>query len=206
MIDNKYIPDFSGKRIWMYWPGEKAYLFKENIEKGFMACGLPHDYEVGDLDKIMRTQRGLEVAVKEAYGTLNRIPAGEKLLREFANVMQQGDFVLARCEFDNIIGVGIVTGDYYYEEYRPRFRHCRKVKWIDTNQWPFVDELKRSGKWHRVTLIDRQYRKTAEQIITWICEGTKIDIVSIQRSIKEVAGLLLVAVVMTGLTVSTVQV
>ncbi|MBO4563984.1 MAG: hypothetical protein J5720_00955 [Bacteroidaceae bacterium] len=186
MIDNKYIPDFSGKRIWMYWPGEKAYLFKENIEKGFMACGLPHDYEVGDLDKIMRTQRGLEVAVKEAYGTLNRIPAGEKLLREFANVMQQGDFVLARCEFDNIIGVGIVTGDYYYEEYRPRFRHCRKVKWIDTNQWPFVDELKRSGKWHRVTLIDRQYRKTAEQIITWICEGTKIDIVSIQRSIKEV--------------------
>jgi hypothetical protein len=60
------------------------------------------------------------------------------------------------------------------------------VKWIDTNKWHFVDELKVNGKWHRVTMIDRHYRKIAEQIISWICEGSDIDIERIQQSVKEV--------------------
>ena len=55
-MDNKWIPDFTGKRIWMYWPDEKACQFKENVEKGFMACGLPNDMEVGDLNEIMNTR------------------------------------------------------------------------------------------------------------------------------------------------------
>ena len=184
-MDNKWIPDFTGKRIWMYWPDEKACQFKENVEKGFMACGLPNDMEVGDLNEIMNTRHGLEVALREAYGVGKRVAGGEKLLREFANVMKPGDFVVARCEFDNIIGVGIVNGDYYYDETRPRFRHCRKVKWIDTNKWPFVDELKANGKWHRVTIVDQHYRKIIEQIISWICEGSDIDIKKIQQSEKE---------------------
>lgn len=181
-MNSHFEPEFAGKRIWMYWPGEKAYQFKENVEKGFMACGLPEDREVGDLDVIMNIRGGLDAALKEAYGTCG----DRKLLREFANVMQIGDFILARCEFDNIIGVGIVTGDYYYDESRPRFRHCRKVKWIDTNKWAFVDELKVSGKWHRVTMINQHYRKIAEQIISWICEGSDIDIERIQQSVKKV--------------------
>ena len=195
-MDNKFIPDFSGKRIWMYWPDEYASQFKENVEKGFIACGLPEERmasgllkerEVGDLNEIMRTKGGLEVALKEAYGIGRRIADGKKLMNEFANVMKPGDFVLARCEFDNIIGVGIVISDYYYDETRPRFKHCRKVKWIDTNKWPFVEELKAKGKWHRVTHIDQHYRKIVEQIISWICEGSDLDIIKkIQQSVKEV--------------------
>ncbi|MBQ6751529.1 MAG: hypothetical protein IJR02_12300 [Bacteroidaceae bacterium] len=167
---NIYKPDFTGKRIWMYWPDEKARQFKENVEKGFMACGLPDDKEVGDLNEIMSVRGGFDAALKDAYGAGSRSVSGRKLLREFANVMREGDFVIARKEFDNIVGVGIVTGDYYYDGTRPRFRHCRKVEWIDTHCWPFIDELKCKGKWHRVTLIDQHYRKIAEQIITWICE------------------------------------
>ncbi|MBQ4210341.1 MAG: hypothetical protein II658_04985 [Prevotella sp.] len=179
-------PEFIGKRIWMYWPGEKAYQFKDNVENGFMACGLPEDREVGDLDEIMSVKGGLDVALEEAYGMGRRTVGGKKLLLEFANVMNIGDFVIARCEFDNIIGIGIVTSDYYYDETRPRFRHCRKVKWIDTNKWPFVDELKVGGKWHRVTLIDQHYRKIAEQIISWIYEGEEIELKGIQQSTDEV--------------------
>lgn len=49
-------PDFAGKRIWMYWPGEKAYQFEENVEKGLMACGLPGDRKLGDLDEVMHVR------------------------------------------------------------------------------------------------------------------------------------------------------
>ena len=179
-INNSYKPEFAGKRIWMYWPDEKARQFRENVEKGFMACGLPDGKEVGDLDEIMSVRGGLAAALKNAYGAGSRIASGEKLLREFANVMREGDFIIARKEFDNIVGVGIVTSDYYYDASRPHFRHCRKVKWIDTNCWPFINELKRSGKWHRVTLIDQHYRKIAEQVITKICEKGDFNMEDIQ--------------------------
>ena len=174
MTDNNK-PDFTGKRIWMYWPGEKAVQLHENVEQGFMACGLPKDREVGDLNEIMNVRGGLDAALKEAYGAGRRIADGEKLLREFANLMQIGDFVIARKEFDQIVGIGIITGDYYYDAVRPRFRHCRKVEWIDTKVRSFPAELKHSGKWHRVTLIDLPYRKIAEQIISSACEGKDVQ-------------------------------
>ncbi len=128
-MNEKYQPDFSGKRIWMYWPDANACQFSENVDKGFMACGLPADREVGDLDEIMNVKGGLDEALSSAYGSGSRISDGRKLLLEFANVMNVGDFVLARKNFDNIVGVGIVSGDYYYDDSRPRFRHCRKVNW-----------------------------------------------------------------------------
>ena len=129
-MENFLKHNFDGKRIWMYWPGEKAYQFKENVEKGFMACGLPGDKEVGDLDDILSVRGGLKAALREAYGHA-RIAGGEKLMREFANKMDIGDYVLARSDFDNIVGVGVVSGDYYYDAQRPRFRHCRKVIFIE---------------------------------------------------------------------------
>lgn len=153
------------RRIWMYWPDEMACQFKENIEKGFMACGLPDGREVGDLDVLMNIKGGLDAALKEAYGPGRRIADGRKLLREFANVMQIGDYVLARNDFYAIVGVGIVAGDYYYDSTRPKFRHCRKVNWIDTQIRPFPEGLKQGGKWHRVTNIDMPYLQIAKQII-----------------------------------------
>ncbi len=180
-MDKKWKPDFIGKRIWMYWPDEKACQFKENVEKGFMACGLPDGREVGDLNAVMSVKGGFDTALKMAYGT----NADRKLLREFANVMQTGDFIVARSDFDYIVGVGVVIGDYYYDASRPVFRHCRKVEWIDVKRRAFPDVLKRSGKWHRVTMIDQHYRKITEQIISWICDGSDIDIKKIQQTEKE---------------------
>ena len=159
------------KRIWMYWPDEKAGQFKENVEKGFMACGLPKDREVGDLDECMSVKGGLDAALREAYGPGRRIADGRKLLREFANVMQTGDYIIARKEFSSIVGVGIVTGDYRYDPTRSKFRHCRDVKWIDTQVRPFPEDFKRGGKWHRVTMINMPFRRIAEQIISSINGG-----------------------------------
>ena len=174
MTEKNNIPDFNGRRFWMYWPGENACQFNENIEKGFMACGLNEDREVGDLNEVMRKPGGLEAALKEAYMG-GSIAGGRKLLEEFANMMKVGDFIIARNDFRSIVGLGIVTGDYYFDESRPRFRHCRKVEWIDTETIPFPEEFKSGGKWKRVTLVDQSYRKDAEEIITCMCEHRKYD-------------------------------
>ena len=169
-MTTEFKSDFNGKRIWMYWPGTKACQFKENVEKGFMACGLPDGREVGDLNEIMSVRGGLRAALNEAYD-YGRIADGEKLLRAFANVMKEGDFVIARSNFDYIVGIGVVTGEYYYDESRSDFRHCREVEWISTKRLPFPDKFKKGVKWNRVTNIDIPLRKIAEQLIIAICAG-----------------------------------
>ncbi len=184
-MKNSLIPEFTGKRIWMYWPDAKARQFREDVEKGMMACGLPDGREVGDLNEIMDVRGALDAALNEAYD-YGRTADGRKLLVDFANVMSEGDYIIARSDFDNIVGIGIVAGDYYYDESRRKFRHCRKVDWIETQSWPFPDELKCNGKWHRVTLIDRPFRHVAEQVITWICEGDDDENVS---NIEHVSGI-----------------
>lgn len=158
--------DFEGKRIWMYWPDTKARQFSENAENGFMACELPDGYDIGDINAI--GNRRIAAAVKAEYGYLNG--SSVKLMTTIFSGMNIGDYVIARSDFDNIVGLGIVCGDYYYDESRTNFKHCRHVEWIDTRKWTFPEVLKRNGKWHRITLIDREYRQIAEQIISWICE------------------------------------
>lgn len=167
MIKNECNPEFIGKRIWMYWPDAKACQFAENVENGFMACEPKGGPNIGDLSKI--GMRSLKDEITAEYGYLNS--GAKKLMSEFFSTVKKGDFVIARNEWNALIGIGIVTGDYYYDESRPKFRHCRKVEWIDTNEWRFPDQLKQNGKWHRVTLIDQPYRKIAEEFITAVCQA-----------------------------------
>lgn len=164
-------PDFVGKRIWMYWPDTKARQFVENTEKGFMACGLPDGYDIGDINAI--GNRRIAEAVKAEYGYLNG--SSVKLMTTIYSGMRDGDYIIARSDFDYIVGIGVVNGDYHYDESRPSFKHCRPVEWIDTRRWVFPEALKRSGKWHRITLIDKEYRKVAEQVITRISEEADDD-------------------------------
>ena len=166
-MTTEFKSDFNGKRIWMYWPGTKACQFKENVEKGFMACGLPDEHDIGDISKI--GIRNLVKYINAEYGYTNA--GAMKLMTEFYTTVQKGDFVIARDGFDAIVGIGIVTSDYYYDESRSDFRHCREVEWISTKRLPFPDEFKKGGKWHRVTNIDMPFRKIAEQLIIAICEG-----------------------------------
>lgn len=157
---------FAGKRIWMYWPAEKACLFKENVEKGFMSCEPLGGYDIGDINMI--GEEGIKAAVEAKYGYVNG--SSVKLMTAIFRDIKIGDYIIARSDFDNIVGIGVVSGDYYYDKSRPCFRHCRRVKWINTVRCPFPDEFQKKGKWHRVTIIDKPFRKIAEQVINVICE------------------------------------
>lgn len=166
-MTTEFKPDFNGRRIWMYWPDAKACQFRENVEGGFMACEPLGGYDIGNIDEI--GVRRIGSAVKAEYGYNN----GEsiKLMTAIYSGVKNGDYVIARSDFDYIVGIGVVTGDYYYDESRPNFKHCREVEWISTERLPFPDKLKKSGKWHRVTNIDKPFRKIAEQLIIAICAG-----------------------------------
>jgi 5-methylcytosine-specific restriction protein B len=47
--------------------------------------------------------------------------------------MNIGDIVLSLYDENTIDGVGIVAGEYVYDNSLPRYKRKRKVRWIATN-------------------------------------------------------------------------
>jgi hypothetical protein len=44
--------------------------------------------------------------------------------------MRRGDYVIAKIGRSKLLGLGIIEGDYEYEDRRPEYHHVRRVRWI----------------------------------------------------------------------------
>jgi 5-methylcytosine-specific restriction protein B len=75
---------------------------------------------------------------------------------QFAKSIQIGDVIFAKGGATTVLGLGTVTGDYEFDEARPRFKHIRKVDWQLTGEWELPDDIRHPLK----TLTDiSQYPK-----------------------------------------------
>jgi 5-methylcytosine-specific restriction protein B len=52
----------------------------------------------------------------------------------FAKEIKKGDLIIANKGFSEIVGVGEVTGDYYFDEKYGLLNHCLPVRWYDTTR------------------------------------------------------------------------
>ena len=56
---------------------------------------------------------------------------------QFANEIQQGDIIFVKRGRDTVIGRGMVTSDYLYDEtVSDDYKHIREVKWTHSGEWP----------------------------------------------------------------------
>ena len=53
----------------------------------------------------------------------------------FARVMKLGDRVIVKRGRDEVVGYGIVTGEYEYRPERSTYRHVRRVRWERRGHW-----------------------------------------------------------------------
>lgn len=69
------------------------------------------------------------------YGDLNNsVEPLNTSLKYFYNAMSEGDFVISLFDAKHIDGIGIITGDYFYDANLGEYCHCRKVKWLVKNK------------------------------------------------------------------------
>lgn len=54
---------------------------------------------------------------------------------EFANTMQIGDVVIVKQGRSNLLGYGVVTSEYFYDEKRENYTSCRKINWKVKGVW-----------------------------------------------------------------------
>ena len=128
------------KRYWLYSPGKQAVKWKEFYNGGIMAIGWD---KLGDLE-IYTDRKSILEALIDNYGGGEDQRNNVSAIDDFCNGENKiniGDIVIAKKGTKTLLGYGCVTSDYYYDEDREEFLHCRKVKWLKKGEWQTDDNL-----------------------------------------------------------------
>lgn len=115
------------RKYWLYAPGENSYLWESHYHNGIMALG----WDSGDLSEYSSKSELLE----EGFTKTTALA-----LWEFYSQIKKGDIVYVKKGRRKIIGRGIVTSDYEYDENVDAdktglYRHIRKVNWLNNGEW-----------------------------------------------------------------------
>lgn len=118
-------------RYWLYAPGRGACKWDEFYERGIMGLAWG---EAGDLSSYA-TKQGLKQQMLQTYPENGTQKNDIHALWQFANEMKPGDVVFAKRGTTEIIGRGIVTGDYVYDADAEHYRNVRGVRWTHKGNW-----------------------------------------------------------------------
>jgi 5-methylcytosine-specific restriction protein B len=118
-------------RYWLYAPGDNASMWNECREREFMCIGWE---ALKDLTAYA-TKKDITEALRKAYDKGNSSCKNDTLaLWQFVHEMKPGDIVYAKKGVNQIIGRGIVTGDYEYDA-NIALPNLRKVNWTHFGVW-----------------------------------------------------------------------
>lgn len=162
--------DLGKARYWKIAPGESAWNWNACKDGGFIAIGWD---ELGDLSGLSRKEyddRWAEVASQKK--DWKKTPSNQ--IWKFRN-LREGDKIIANQGTTKVLGIGVVTGDYYFV---PDVRHGHRVP-VD---WYDVEErlVKKDG-W-RKTLVKlsevefREIEQGAKQTSAGIFSSTTFDL------------------------------
>ena len=157
--------DIETVHYWLYSPGERAYLWDECYSKGFMAIGWD---EIGDLSQYS-SKTDMKRAMKNHIDPELPYTMAAHATWQFAKEMKPGDIVFAKKGRSTVIGRGIVTSDYEFDDSRKDNKNVRQVNWTHKGEWPHP------GQAAMKTLTDiTQYTDYVEQLNS-LFESDEID-------------------------------
>lgn len=122
---------------WTYSPGDDARMWMDFYETGVM--GLGWDY-LGDL-KQYSSRTEIEKSIAEHRKDGIRPTNDSKAVWDFYQEIKPGDIVYAKGGIKRIIGRGIVTGEYYFDENGLEYKHRRKVNWTNFGSWDLENKV-----------------------------------------------------------------
>ena len=130
------------KRYWLYSPGEQAVNWEEFYNEGIMAIGWD---KLENLENYTDRKSILKALINN-YGGGEDQPNNVSAIDDFCNgenKINVGDIVIAKKGTKTLLGYGKVTSDYYFDEERATYKHCREVKWLKKGLWNAKDNLYR---------------------------------------------------------------
>ena len=118
-------------RYWLYAPGHGASEWDDFYARGIMGLAWG---ELGDL-RAYASRSDMERQLLQTSSGPGRPTNDVLALWQFANEMKPGDVIFAKRGIKEIIGRGVVTGDYLYDADAEHYRNVRKVRWTHKGNW-----------------------------------------------------------------------
>ena len=128
------------KRYWLYSPGEQAVKWEEFYNEDIMAIGWD---KLGNLENFT-DRKSILKALIDNYGGGEDQRNNVSAIDDFSNgenKMNIGDIVIAKKGTKTLLGYGKVISDYYFDEERATYKHCREVKWLKKGVWDANNNL-----------------------------------------------------------------
>ena len=119
------------QHYWLYSPGEQASKWEEFYKEGIIA--LKWD-KLGNLENYDDRITVVE-ALTNNYGGTNDQRNNTSAINDFLNKMNIGDIIIAKKGTTILLGYGKITSNYYFDEERAEYQHCRKIEWIKKGVW-----------------------------------------------------------------------
>jgi 5-methylcytosine-specific restriction protein B len=131
-----------GGKTWIITLGAGGDMWAECLQKGIAAIGWDH---LGDLSQYADKE---EIRAKLQGDEHSDSTKKNDTLAcwQFANDIQIGDEIFAKRGRSSLLGYGIVTGYYLFDESRSRFKHVRTVDWRSHGDWTIPENLKHALK------------------------------------------------------------
>ena len=148
-------------RYWLYAPGEGACMWEEFYARGIMGLAWG---EIGDLGAYVHKE-DLKAQMLQTYPENGTQKNDIHALWQFANEMKPGDVVFVKKGKTEIVGRGVVTGNYVYDVESSDYPNIREVRWTHTGQWPIDEQLPMK------TLTDVTYK----QVFVTLMESSFFD-------------------------------
>ncbi|MBM7702914.1 AAA family ATPase [Metabacillus iocasae] len=125
------------KRYWIYAPGRDSSKWEEFYTKGIMAIGWD---KLGDL-KQYKTKDAMKTKMKEIYGEEYSYKNAGHATWQFANDLTIGDVVIVKKGRQKMIGRGIVTSNYTFDDSRQEYKHKREIHWTHKGEWDHEGQM-----------------------------------------------------------------
>jgi len=155
-------------KYWLYAPGENASKWEEFFNEGIMGLGWD---QLGDLDQY-ESKKDIKKRLQELEGVESSKQNDTAANFEFHKVVKEGDVVIVKKGISELLGYGVVTSDYFYDENRDSYQKCRKVDWKLRGNWKvdFNLPVKTLTDVTKYPTEDPNYNKYFERLIA-IMEG-----------------------------------
>jgi 5-methylcytosine-specific restriction protein B len=124
-------------KYWLIGAGDGGYLWDICLREGIIAIGWN---DLGDLREY-NSQAEILAELIQQSDSKKKPSNNSKACWQFCRDIKKGDVVIARKGIHQILGVGLVTGSYEYNEDLSDFHHIHRVQWLLQGNWWYDDNF-----------------------------------------------------------------
>ena len=134
--DTALSSDATATHYWLYAAGDGSANWENDYAEGIMAIGWS---DLGDLMEYSSKEE-MRAKMKEVYGDTGSYKNQVLATWQFANELKPGDVVFVKKGRKQILGRGLVEGEYIFDPERGQYANTRKVRWTDKGEWELSDQ------------------------------------------------------------------